>query len=614
MAEYTKVVPLYYSVPLLFICVGILSLLIFVFNLGNSAIFLQPAPPVTVNVNACSTLPLNDTYYVLTGNINFLGAGCFVMTGYNSTLDGNSQYILSGDNTAGMSAVTVLGNGNVIRELNITNAHNGIALMGANNTLVTFNDVGNSLNLTVYIYSSVNNTVNRNILSFGSGRAGVHLKSSSLNNILQNKIYGPSSPALSSGVEIEGSLANNVSGNTINATLLSLALDSSSNNFFFGNRISWPYGSGIYLTSSPGPNKFVDNSVSNTLYRGFGSVNSYNTYLKNLTISGTGTVFYDLEAALPSNSFEIVDSTIRKYMINNSVITFYNSSNARINFTQNISETGNDLSADVRLGTNYVDVNSATKPGLNKPAIITLEGISTSLTNATIYRNGVTCPSNICTNLTSLNVGTVMFSVSGWTNYSIGNGVVGFPTLSIEEPDPSETYTLSNFPVNFIVDLSQNGSAWFSLNNGSTNVTMNTNNNRRFTYNQSSLSAGNYTLWAYANFTTSSLKDNRSVNFRVTIPIIPGGSNSTTNNTQNATPPYTPPQNNGTTIQLNNTSSGSGSGSSAGSSVEFKYVAYWLVVSIISVLIIILVFLIIKAMQSRHMGQNRPGSIVSQLR
>ena len=86
--------------------------------------------------------------------------------------------------------------------------------------------------------------------------------------------------------------------------------------------------------------------------------------------------------------------------------------------------------------------------------------------------------------------------------------------MSINEPDSGDLYTALDFPVVFDVNLSFNGSVKFSLNGGFMNMTMNTTDNRLFTYSQSLLTVGNYTFTAYANFTNGTrLSD--SVDFRV---------------------------------------------------------------------------------------------------
>ncbi|MEK6847162.1 MAG: hypothetical protein AABY16_03280, partial [Nanoarchaeota archaeon] len=391
----------------------------------------------------------------------------------------------------------------------------------------------------------------------------------------------------------------------------------------------------------------------------------------------------------------LFDTYLARYSFNTTNAVFRNTGNSWINFTRGLNGTYNNLSADVKLGFNYADVNSVQRPELNKSAIITFQGLSPSLVNPTIYRSGQVCPSSVCVNLTALNVATVLFSVTGWTNYSIGSGSVMPPQMIvINEPDPNDVYSQSSFPVNFDVDLNQTGKAWFSLNNGSSNTTMSSDDNISFNYLQSALSADNYTFTAYANFTGTTQTASAFVNFRVTngtiAPPPPPGTptisidepdaneiyylnnfpasfvvdlsqsgkawfslnngvtNNTMSNSSNSNTHFTYSQSaltvgnytfrayanftgttqratasanfivlgtnqpNGT-ITLNNTNSTNPPGT--GGSVEFKYVAYWLVVAVLSIAVIILILLIIKYFRTRDVARNTiPMSIVSQLR
>jgi hypothetical protein len=63
--------------------------------------------------------------------------------------------------------------------------------------------------------------------------------------------------------------------------------------------------------------------------------------------------------------------------------------------------------------------------------IITLNNVPTNFTQPIILKNGVKCPVGECTNLTDLNAGIVRFSVTSFSNYSIGEGYVA--PVPIEE-------------------------------------------------------------------------------------------------------------------------------------------------------------------------------------
>ena len=102
-----------------------------------------------------------------------------------------------------------------------------------------------------------------------------------------------------------------------------------------------------------------------------------------------------------------------------------NSSSGEIDFGANeISGTGlTNLSQHIIISENLAEVNSTALTMLNVSADITLYGLSTTMSDPKIYRNGITeCNSGTspsCYNSTSLNAGTVVFNVSSWTNYSI---------------------------------------------------------------------------------------------------------------------------------------------------------------------------------------------------
>ena len=605
------VVPLYYSVPLLAICLVVLGLLILLFRLENPVVLFAP-PATAINVGVCGSLDTNGAYYLVNDNLTFLGIDCLTIVGNDTVLDGQHSYNLTGDNTLGTSAVVVIGNNVTVLGLNITYANTGVLVKGANVSVVD-----NFINLSdfagIRLQNSIGSYVANNTIRPAQG-AGIFVDTSFLALIENNTILSRTVADGGSAGGVGLVLSNNVSvlrNNIINGQY-GLATISSNGNAFYYNTIQSSSEKALFLQSVVGQRStFSHNRIFGSLKDAIIMDVVKNVLFINNSVVGTSASYYDINVVNPQNSFEIVDGYLGNYSLLNTSLVLRSTGFGAINFTSPLTAIGNNLTKDVRVTFNNAEVDSSVL-GLNRSAIVSLEGLSTSFTNPVIYRNGLVCPSSVCVPLTSLNSGIVMFSVSGWTNYSIGNGPIGPPYLSIQEPDNNEVYSLANFPVGFIIDLSQNGTAWFSLDEGSTNVSMNTTNNIRFTYNQSSLSIGNYTFRAYANFTGNEFKDNRSVNFSVISTLVIGNNSSGNRSSQgNAIPILPPPVNR--TVQLNNTASGSQSSKS--SSLEFKYIAYWLVISIISILIIILIFLIVKAIQSRKIEQNTiPGSIVSQLR
>jgi cysteine-rich repeat protein len=108
--------------------------------------------------------------------------------------------------------------------------------------------------------------------------------------------------------------------------------------------------------------------------------------------------------------------------VTNTYGTVYDSQYGNITFlTWNVtSASGGNLTQQIYLNNNSAYVNGSNS-GLNKSANITLIGLPTNFTNPIILKDGVACGSANY-NFTSLNAGTVVFNVSSWSNYSIGEG------------------------------------------------------------------------------------------------------------------------------------------------------------------------------------------------
>ena len=606
------IVPLYYSVPLLAICVVAFAILVFVFNIGVPSVLFNP-PPNAVNVTSCGTLGQNDTYYYLNTSLSFAAVNCLIITGNNTVLDGENRQNLTGSNALDASAVLVFGNNVTVKGLNISFAYNGIKVQSTSNVTVTFNLINYSNYSAVYVNSSSGVNVFQNLLLYPSW-AGVYFEGASFSTAQQNYIYGRELVGGSSfgGIGLSASSSTNVSNNYVQYTALAFGTQWSNNNLFAYNVAERPSINGFFMWLSFGPRNILQhNRVINSSASAIYLDNVTDILLFNDSAVNTSSSSYDLETNATVN-MEITDSYFARYSFNNSLLKFRNTGNARLNFTQPATLSGVNLSADVRLGFDYVEVNSSLRPGLNKSALVTLEGLATNFVNATIFRNGVSCPQNVCTALNSLTAGTVIFNVSSWTNYTVGSGAPSGPTININEPDNNDVYLQNSFPVLFDVDLSQNGTVWFTLNNGTTNTTMNTTNNIDFTYVQIVLPAANYTFRAYATFNASSQIYMAYVNFTVlnTSIILPIPGNQTNNSANSSFPPFLPPN---TTIHLNNTNSSNFPGSE--SSVEFKYIAYWLIVTVLAIAIVILILLIVKYFRTRETQRSTiPGSIVSQLR
>ncbi len=108
------------------------------------------------------------------------------------------------------------------------------------------------------------------------------------------------------------------------------------------------------------------------------------------------------------------------------------------------------------------------------------------------------------------------------------------PQVTINSPT-NTFYDTSSILFNFT--LNENGTCQYTLNNGATNYTMSTLNNRNFNATNSSIADANYTVRAYCNDTSGNKNYTQNIIFSIdtTYPLIDytGGTTNGTNLTQN---------------------------------------------------------------------------------
>ncbi len=512
------VVPLYYSVPLLAICVIALLILVFVFKIEVPVALFAP-PANAVNVSACGILTQNDTYYVLNTSLNTSGI-CITLQANGSTIDGLDSYNISGHglNGFGSIGIKISGNGNVVKGMNISNFYQGIFNDG-NGTTMQNNHISNS-SYGFWVANAVNVSVRHNRIQ-DIGTMGIYYSSinclggQSVIDIYNNSIIG-NNFAMSRGISLQNSNNCKVSSNVIRFFSSSLHLVWSSDHELTNNLLE-NSENGIYSSSS-NRNNFVNNIIRNSSLDAIYLASSISNF-SNTIVEKTNLSYNDLKILGSNSEVNLIDTSLAKYNLTNTIIRFISLGKGAIAFVNpRITANGTNLSSDVKIASNFAAVDSVSSPGFNKSALIRFEGILTTLVNPTILRDGVLCSPNICSSLTTPSPGNVQFNVNSWTNYSIDstNIVLAVPQMiNITEPDPSENYSLSSFPVVFSLVLNQTGRAWFTLGNGTTNFTMNSDDDLSFNYIQNNLPAGNYVFTVYANFTGTTQKATASVNFSV---------------------------------------------------------------------------------------------------
>ncbi len=635
-------IPLYYSIPILAVLLVAFSLLVFVFKIEVPQIYLQPAVLDSVNVSSCGVLDKNNTYYILNQSINFDSSSglstCITIVGNNSILDGEFKHVISGTGAADEYIIHILGENVSVFRMNLTNSRIGV-LTSNNNSYVhnNFINATNGTGIAVGIGSSYSKVINNLIVDSVSGIAVGRLVnglSSYGHNVENNTIFGnsininnPLHNGFDFGISMTNVLDSRFVGNKIykKNTLQAVYVKNSINNIISNNILIGPFNNGInYIDSKNNliSNLEIYNSSNSAIYV-YSTNNDTQIHIKNSIISNTSSPYYDLEIfpVYSSNNFSRVfveNSSIKSYRFNQTMLTFSDGDDVLINFTKSITTNGSNLNNSIKTGSNYVEVNSNLDNGLNKSALITFFGIPTNMINPLIFRDGVLCSLNVCKNLTSLNAGNVLFNVTGWSNYTINySGLFSTTaqTLNIEEPDSDDRYTLGSFPRTFEVLINSDGNVKFSLNNGSTNLSMVTDDNRTFTYLQNSLSLGDYTFWAYGNFSNGT-KISKFHNFRVVVnppSTTSGGSSSggssggggtTGNGTTSGTSGTTGTGSSGGTTYSGGSSGGTTFGGGGNSNFSIKTLVYWMILSIIIITIIILVVLIVRTLRAKIAEKN----------
>lgn len=397
----------------------------------------------SLNLASCQNLTIHDVVYTLNQSINSSGT-CFTVMANNVTINGAgftinysmSSYGLAVNNSLGFAGLvvrnavivqgsTTIGAHSIVNSgVNATIENNTISTRGGNAYAALFNSgssngvISNNTITTgnvesIYLISANRITISGNNIT--SSSMGVGLTSSSTNNsVVNNIIYTNGSS--SSGIYVASSYNNTVSNNNIstNGTTSSglwIAL-SSENNYFSTNWLNITGSSSIRIDNTDTKN---------------------NTFYSNQIIdNGRRQLYISAEGI---NGTSIIDQSILNYSFTGqgSLMVFQNTTYGKIDFLNLVNGSGSNLignqSSDIVIGNNSVFVNSSSNSGLNRSANVTLYNIGDrGFTNPVILKNGVACED--CYNFTSLDADTVIFNVSSWSEYSIGEVSLGASSSS----------------------------------------------------------------------------------------------------------------------------------------------------------------------------------------
>ncbi len=157
----------------------------------------------------------------------------------------------------------------------------------------------------------------------------------------------------------------------------------------------------------------------------------------------TSNEFYLKIVPVLSTNFD--DSTTDLTAVNLSSISnliIEKSSYGQISFSQSVDlSAGANLNSHVSISNNYISIDSSALPALNKPATLSLYGLTFS--NPRVLRNGAVCPSSVCTEV-SYSGGTFTFTVTGFSSYSAEETPSGgYPTYKPNQSQLEDGYEKS---------------------------------------------------------------------------------------------------------------------------------------------------------------------------
>ena len=421
------------------------------------------------NIDACGELDTQNGEYTLNQSVSASGT-CFTIESSNVTLNGDGFNVTYG---TGSGAPGVKINSNLI---NITvknlvikksgsggSTNHGIQIdTGTNDSLITNNSIrtnGSSTNFGIYLNNfATNNTISFNNITSGgtSNSYTIYLiTNSKANHVVSNIVSSQTSSNFNNAIQLSKSTENIIefnnvtSGGNTNGVGINLQLDSN-NNTINSNIINTNAGSGshgVNIQTGSSFNNITSNTINTTGSNTSHGLNIVSTTsIDNIYSSNT---FGDIAGFTVNFATAGIIGTIftNQAILNytfigaGSKITLENTSYAKIVFAEELTGNGANLfgtsNSQIVFGNNSVSLNSTTNSGLNVTANITIYGVGDrGFSDPVILKDGELCDD--CSNFTSLIDDTVIFNVTSWSNYSVGD-VVTTATVVVVEEEEEET-------------------------------------------------------------------------------------------------------------------------------------------------------------------------------
>ncbi len=539
----------------------LLAVIVAIILTGNLSPQLGPIPPGAINVTQCQNLDIPNTYYVLNQTAVNVGLShCFNITASNITFDGQGNTVLALQSLQKNGIIiSPTADDVILKDFIIEEFATGVIVQGGTNHLLSGLEVHSNavaVNVSQATQVTINNSViygNGNSIIFGAtqgiisntfildGDYGIYVRGADtlIENVtllapfIEGIYFASEATGLTvrntfmtltqvSGIHILGEgpiflLNNSLHSNfgpsiTIEGGAGSvISLD---NDFFNNNAPAYQFESGASNVS------IINDVILDTLAGDailFAGAQGENIALLNVSVTNTvagADIASSLQSLVP---VQIYGGLIDTYDLAGLPITFgYSnaSGTSTIEYGFPLIGTGSGLTAAVDLAYNFASVDGA-HPLLNQPADISFSGLEPGLDNLTVIRDGVVCSTSICTGgVIEIAPGKVEFFVSGFSNYTVVGQDLSPPLMDIAVPE-SRQYEAAEFPIIVDVTLDEVGSVWYTLDDGVTNITMQTSNNITFSQAQGLLSDGAYTMHFYAVDEVGNVNATESVDFTV---------------------------------------------------------------------------------------------------
>ncbi|MBX4196105.1 right-handed parallel beta-helix repeat-containing protein [Candidatus Pacearchaeota archaeon] len=399
---------------------------------------------------------INDTMINLTvsspgmnvgSNNNLYNISGYVSLDSNNLLDtlireqGSSLLSVTGNHNR---VISVISDGNLDLTNQYNNSFTNLSLgrvnldSSDNNTFTSLTVASLQVGAGLSVVNSKNNVFQYVTADFGDTTAypPIYLQGSSNNTIAHCTIgssgegSGRSIGSYSDGMgsfELSGSGNNRIQNCSITTagrnTFGVLVIDNSNNNNFSSMFISNLEHLGFYIEDSS--NITLSSSIiTNNSEGGVYLNNTSGNILFNNTIIGGNEGFDTALQVLnlnSSNQLSITDGYVESYSFSGvgGFVNFKNTQYGEIRFLQPINESADNLTDDIKIENDKVTVND-NRLGLNQSANVTFYGLPTNFDAPLIFKNNIACNATYCYNFTSLNAGTVIFNVTGWSNYRVG--------------------------------------------------------------------------------------------------------------------------------------------------------------------------------------------------